>query len=297
MPAMRSILPLNRWNVLVLICTTLMMFCVAVLDYVTSPTLLLLYLAVQVIMSSTVRGYWWVVMAVVATGMWLVVRRLSPGADALNGTVIETWSYSLWNALQRLTTLGLVGFLCFRLRLYSRSPETFTSSHDSTGLLSASGLREVLSRRIMKERLAEGPVALLLLDAERRVTAYAGQSSEYGALVGAMVSKVLMSSARASDICARLSPNHFLIIMPGTDRVTAMAMNKSVQQSLPEIVHALGESVAVSSLLLTSDAPVDSLVKMRSYAQNRLITLKVMGLGKHHAEVWNGEQGMPFKAE
>lgn len=287
---MRSIFPVDRWSLLVLAGSSALLFGVLCADYFTSPSLLLFYLAVQVIVGSVLRGYWWAVMALVATSLWLIIRRTEPGADAINNGVLENWSWSAWNSLQRLAVLGLVGFLCSRLRQFSRSPEALDSSHDSTGLLSATGLRETLGRRHTIERLSQGPVAVLLLDLERRVSAYAGQSSEHGALVGAMISKVVMNHARATDLCARLSPNHFLVIMPDTDQSTAATLNAAVLDALPEMTRSLDDSVSVSTLLLYSPTPVANMNKMRVYAENRLITLKVLGMGKNHSEVWTRAQ-------
>jgi GGDEF domain-containing protein len=284
---LRTILPINRWNVLVLIGASVLLLAILGIDYVTTWTMLLFYLAPVIAVATLARGHWWVVMALVTTVLWYVVRYLSPGPDAFINGVREPWTQALWIFVTaRFMPLVLVGFLCARLRHYSRTPESLNSAYDPTGLLSAGGLREILARRAITERLNEGPVSLLLLDVERRVSAYAGQSSEYGALVGAMISKVLMSNARASDLCARLSPNHFLVIMPGTDQNAATKVNNAILEALPEIAHALGDSVSISSLLLHSESSATNLNLMRSYAQNRLITLKVMGLGKNHTEVW-----------
>ncbi|MFT3686015.1 MAG: hypothetical protein QM783_14025 [Phycisphaerales bacterium] len=135
-----------------------------------------------------------------------------------------------------------------------------------------------------------------MLNADRRVSAYAGQSNEYAALVGAMISKVVLDHARALDLCARLSPSQFLVVMPGTDRNTASAFYSALQEALPEVVRSLDESVNVSSLMLFSPGPVPNVGAMRSYAETRLTTLKVLGQGERAFELWPPDAAEPMPA-
>ncbi|HZW08039.1 MAG TPA: hypothetical protein VFF65_13025, partial [Phycisphaerales bacterium] len=158
------------------------------------------------------------------------------------------------------------------------------------GLLSATGLREAMRRRNIAELAAGGPTAMLLLDIERRISAYGGQRAEHAALAGAVISKAVLRHARAADLCARLSPNHFLVIMLNTDESTAAMLNAAVLDALPEITRSLDDSVNVSSLLLFAPRCTD-LEKMRAHAENRLVTLKVLGQGRNHTEVWPGSAG------
>jgi GGDEF domain-containing protein len=256
------------------------------LDVLTPWTVLLFYLVPQIAVSSMVRGYWWLVFALVATVAWYVVRRQFPGSDAFVHGVQEPVFSSTYNGLVRLGVLLIIGFLCARLRQYSRSPGTLSSSHDATGLLSMGGLSEALRRPANAERMARGPVAVLVLNAERRVSAFAGQSNEYAALVGAMISKVILDHARAADLCARLSPSQFLVVMPGTDRSAAAAFYGALQEALPEVVRSLDDSVTVSTLMLFSAGPVDDVSAMRAYGETRLTTLKVLGAGQSGFETW-----------
>ena len=283
---MRNILPVDRWSLLALAASLAILSVIGWVDYVTIWPILVFYLVPQLLVATLMRGYWWVPLAFLETGVWLLMRYESPPPGAIVNNVRETWQTALLTAMQPLGVLLVVGFLCARLRHYSRSPDALTSSHDATGLLSASGLRETLSRRHTLDRLSQGPIAVLLLDVERRVSAYAGQSNEYAALVGAIIGKVVLEHARAADLCVRLSPNHFLVIMPNTDQSSAAAFNAAIQDALPEIARSLDDSVVISSLLLTSPAPVSNVNMLRAYAENRLITLKVLGLGRNHAETW-----------
>lgn len=283
MPSPRAILPVDRWSLLVLVTAFAALALVVWLDALTSWTLLLFYLVPVIVVASMVRGYWWLVTTLIAITAWYIVRVRFPGTDALVQAQSEPLGYSL---MVRLGMLLLVGFLCSRLREYSRSPGSFSSSHDSTGLLSAGGLEEAMSRRLIADRFAQGPVALLLLSVDRRVSAYAGQSNEYAALVGAMIGKVVLDHARAADLCVRLSPSHFLILMPGADPSAAATLDAAIQNTLPEVTRSLDDSVSVATLLLVSQEPVADINAMRSYAETRLTTLKVLGAGKNHSETW-----------
>src|SRR5689334_949089 len=136
MPPLRQILPLDRWNAVVITATTLLLVAVVYLDFITAWTMLLFYLLPLMMIAWLARGWWWLVMAVLATGLWYVTRVVSPPPDAIG----ETVGAAAWNTCVRLGILTVVGFLCARLRQFSRSPDSLSSSHDATGLLSATGL-------------------------------------------------------------------------------------------------------------------------------------------------------------
>lgn len=286
MTSLRHTLPLDRWTAFVLSGSTLMLLTIGYLDYLTEWTMLLLYLAPLMCVAWLARGLWWVIVAVLTGALWYYIRYLAPPPDAFVNGVRESVAASLWNTLARVGVLLVVGLLCTRLRQLSRSPEALTSSHDSTGLLSMTGLHETLERGFVQEQRKAGPVAILMLDVERKITAFGGQSSEHAALVGAVMGKLLLSHARAADLCVRLSPNHFMIIMLNTSESAAAALNAAVQESLPQIVRSLDDSVSVSSLLLFSRGPNADVSAMRSHGENRLVILKVMGHGRSFSEQW-----------
>lgn len=287
MPPLRQILPLDRWNAVVFAAAGLLLAGVVCLDFFSSWTLLLLYLVPPMTVAWLVRGYWWLVMTLLATVLWLAVRCIAPPPEAMINGVRESWQQLGWILITaRLGPMLLVAFLCSRLRHFSRSPNSFTSSHDNTGLLSMMGLRETLSRRHTVDLASGGPVAMLLLDVERKVSAFGGQSTEHAALVGAVIGKLLLTHSRAADLCVRVSPNHFLVIMLNSDRSVAATLDAAVQDALPEITRTLDNSVSVSTLLLYCPGTCPSLDRMRSHAVNRLVTLKVLGQGHHLSEEW-----------
>jgi GGDEF domain-containing protein len=280
-------LPLDRWNVVVLTTASIVLAAVIYIDSITEWTMMLFYLVPLMAVAWLARGGWWLVIALATAALWCVTRYYAPPHDAFTPDGHrESLSTAAWNTSVRLGILLVVGVLCSRLRKFSRSPDSLSSSHDATGLLSATGLREAMRRRSTAERAASGPVAMLLLDVERKISAYGGQSTEHAALAGAVIGKTLLNHARAGDLCVRLSPNHFLVIMLNTDKSLASTLNAAVLDALPEITRSLDDTVSVSSLMLFSAAPCTSLDKMRAHAENRLITLKVLGLGRNHTEVW-----------
>ncbi len=286
MTSLRQTFPLDRWTTLVLSGSMALLLAIGYLDSITVWTMLLLYLAPLMFVAWLARGLWWVVVAVLTGVLWYNVRNYAPPPDAFVNGVRETTAAAVWNALARVGVLLVVGFLCTRLRQLSRSPDALTSSHDSTGLLSAAGLRETLARRFVQEQCRSGPVAILMLDVERKITAFGGQTSEHAALAGAVMGKMLLGHARAADLCVRLSPNHFVVIMFNTSESAAATLNAAVQEALPQIIRSLDDTVSVWSLLLYSREPVNDLDAMRSYGENRLVILKVMGHGRSFTESW-----------
>lgn len=294
MPVRRTILPLDRWSLVVVGASLLLMMGICGLDLLTPTPLILLYLIPVILTATMTRGWWWVVIVAASTAVWFGARWVAPPPEALINGEREPFLMAAWNTLSRLGILALVGFLCARLRHYSRSPWALRSSRDTTGMLSTSGLGEALSHRDLSDRLASGPVGLLLLDADRRVSAYAGQSGEYGALVAAVVSRVLLDHARPEDVCVRLSPNRFMVLMPGADAAAAATLNAAVQEALPEVTRSLDDSVAVFTLTVYSPAPVRNVEAMRLYAETRLTTLKVLGQGRSHSETWTPGTGPMF---
>jgi len=285
---LRQFFPVDRWTTLVLAGSLLLLGMVAYLDYLTPITLLLLYLAPMIAVSWHARGYWWVLLGLLESGLWYTVRYYAPPPDAIPNGVREPFDVALVNTLTRLGVLLLVGFLCSRLKHFSRRPDSLRSSHDPTGLLSAVGLEETICRHSTTDKAASAPVAMLLLDVERKVSAFGGQSTEHSALVGAMIGKLLLTHARPADLCVRLSPNHFLVIMFDADPSAAATLDTAVQDALPEIARALDNTVSIWSLLLYSRDGCQSLDRMCSQAVNHLITLKVMGRGRHHSEQFSG---------
>jgi hypothetical protein len=293
MPSLRQILPLDRWNAVVFAAATLLLAAVVSIDFFSSWTLLLLYLVPPMAVAWLVRGYWWLVMTVLATLLWFAARCIAPPPEATIDGVRESWQQLGWILVTaRLGPMLLVAFLCSRLRQFSRSPNSLTSSHDSTGLLSMMGLREALSRRHTIDLAASGPVAMLLLDVERKVSAFGGQSTEHAALVGAVIGKLLLNHSRAADLCVRVSPNHFLVIMLNSDRTIAATLDAAVQDAIPELTRTLDNSVSVSTLLLYCPGTCPSLERMRAHAVNRLVTLKVLGQGHYHSEEWQPSIGV-----
>lgn len=293
MPSLRQILPFDRWNAVVFAAAALLLGAVVYVDFVTTWTLLLLYLVPPMAVAWLVRGYWWLVMTLLATVLWYAARYIAPPPEAMIDGVRESWQQVGWILITaRMGPMLLVAFLCSRLRHFSRSPSSFTSSHDSTGLLSMVGLREALGRRHTVELAEGGPVAMLLLDVERKVSAFGGQSTEHAALVGAVIGKLLLNHSRAADLCVRVSPNHFLVIMLNSERSVAATLDAAVQDAIPEIVRTLDNSVSVSTLLLYCPVTCPSLERMRAHAVNRLVTLKVMGQGHYHSEEWQPLAGV-----
>lgn len=286
MPPLRQYFPFDRWTVLVLTGSMLLLLIIGALDSITEWTMLLLYLGPLMCVAWLARGFWWVVVAVLTGVLWYNIRSYAPPPDAFVNGVRESVGAAVWNALARIGVLLVVGLLCTRLRALSRSPDSLASSHDNTGMLSAAGLRETLERGFIKEQCGAGPVAILMLDIERKITAFGGQSSEHAALAGAVIGKLLLSHARAADLCVRPSPNHFLVIMFDTSESAAATLNAAVQDALPQIVRSLDDTVTVCSLLLYSRDPVKDLSAMRSHGENRLVILKVMGQGRSFSELW-----------
>lgn len=282
MPSLRQILPFDRWSVLVLSAVLPLQAIIFYFDTRVDWTIFVLYLVPVLLLAWLVRGYWWLLLAIVGSGLWYLARVEWPAKEAIN----ETLRDGLIHLVTRMVILIIIGFLASRLRWLSRSPETLSTSHDASGMLSGSGLRETLHRKYTQQRLCNGPIAMILLDVERKVSAYGGQSTEHAALAGAVISKAVLDHARASDMCVRLSPNHFLVIMPQTDESTANTLYAALQEIIPEITRSLDDSISIYSLLLFSPTPVKNINLMRSHLENRLVTLKVLGMGKHNIEKW-----------
>ncbi|HZW06861.1 MAG TPA: hypothetical protein VFF65_07030, partial [Phycisphaerales bacterium] len=116
MASLRGILPIDRWNVVVVLCSLLLLAVVSSIDFVTSWTLMLFYLGPVLAAAWLARGWWWVPVAAACAGAWYLAYHYAPAP----GAGPETPGLAMWNTLVRLGILLVVGYLSARLRVYSR---------------------------------------------------------------------------------------------------------------------------------------------------------------------------------
>lgn len=294
MPTPQSILPFDRWSFIVLLFTLAMLSAFVAIDAISSLSVLVLYLIPVCVMAWLVRGYWWLVMAMLCAVGYVLAQRFTPDNPLFTMGVI------VWNGGIRFLVLAAFGWLVHRLKTLSRNPGSLMSAHDTTGMLTMLGLDETLRRADVIERFRGKPVALMLIDAERKVSAFQGHGTEHSALVAAILSKAIIKRARPDDLCVRLSPNHYLLVMPGIDRAEAFSHAASLADEFTTIRRTLDDSFVATSLVCWSSVPVPEMSVFRRHTENRLTQLKILSPGKHHEESFDEAAGAwernPLKA-
>jgi diguanylate cyclase (GGDEF)-like protein len=162
--------------------------------------------------------------------------------------------------------------------------QQLTITDDTTGLFNVRHLYDVLGRELERGRRINAPVSLAFLDLDR----FKLVNDEHGHLVGsellARAGQRLQELSRSSDQCFRYGGDEFVLLMPETDAVTALARATASLNALMETRFEMknGLSLQVSASIGVATAPTDgaTLHAIIGAADTRMYAVKSNGRGR-----------------
>lgn len=147
----------------------------------------------------------------------------------------------------------------------------------STGLLNRSGFDNRLHQELERTRRESGHLAVLMADVDDFKTINDTRGHQVGDAVLKHVGSVIRSSVRVFDVCARFGGDEFAIVMPNSDRESAILCAERIRRRLTERTDS-GELPAVSiSIGVAVVAPGDSAGDLVSRADQCLYRAKADG--------------------
>jgi diguanylate cyclase (GGDEF)-like protein len=130
-----------------------------------------------------------------------------------------------------------------------------------TGLLNRRGLEGALADRIARVQDEGGDLALLLLDLDDFKRVNDDFSHSVGDEVLRSVARILRSSTRPTDVCARFGGEEFVVVLPGCDRerggrVARELVSRVRGHPWPQVAEALSvtTSIGLATLAEVGDA-------------------------------------------
>jgi diguanylate cyclase (GGDEF)-like protein len=162
--------------------------------------------------------------------------------------------------------------------------QQLTITDDTTGLYNVRHLYDVLGRELERGRRIHAPVSLAFLDLDR----FKLVNDEHGHLVGsellARAGQRLQELSRKQDQCFRYGGDEFVLLMPETDAVTALALATASLNALMETRFEMknGLSLRVSASIGVATAPGDgaTLHAIIGVADTRMYAVKSNGRGR-----------------
>jgi diguanylate cyclase (GGDEF)-like protein len=162
--------------------------------------------------------------------------------------------------------------------------QQLTITDDTTGLFNVRHLYDVLGRELERSRRINAPVSLAFLDLDR----FKLVNDEHGHLVGsellARAGQRLQELSRKQDWCFRYGGDEFVLLMPETDAVAALARATTLLNALMETRFEMknGLSLHVSASVGVASAPGDgaTLHAIIGAADTRMYAVKSNGRGK-----------------
>jgi diguanylate cyclase (GGDEF)-like protein len=162
--------------------------------------------------------------------------------------------------------------------------QQLTITDDTTGLFNVRHLYDVLGRELERSRRINAPVSLAFLDLDR----FKLVNDEHGHLVGsellARAGQRLQELSRKQDWCFRYGGDEFVLLMPETDAVAALAQATALLSALMETRFDMknGLSLHVSASVGVASAPFDgaTLHAIIGAADTRMYAVKSNGRGK-----------------
>ncbi len=162
--------------------------------------------------------------------------------------------------------------------------QQLTITDDTTGLFNVRHLYDVLGRELERSSRNKLPVSLAFLDLDR----FKQVNDAHGHLIGsellARTGKRLQELSRAQDLCFRYGGDEFVLLMPETDAIAALAQAGKLLKELMEtrFVMKNGLELRVCASIGLASAPDDgaTLHAIIGAADARMYVVKSNGRGQ-----------------
>lgn len=130
-----------------------------------------------------------------------------------------------------------------------------------TGLLNRPGFDNRLHQELERTRRESGQLAVLMADVDDFKTINDTRGHQVGDAVLKHVGSVIRSSVRVFDVCARFGGDEFAVVMPNSDRDSAILCAERIRRRLAERIGdgdipALSISIGVA-VVAPGDSPAD----------------------------------------
>ena len=147
----------------------------------------------------------------------------------------------------------------------------------STGLLNRPGFDNRLHQELERTRRESGHLAVLMADVDDFKTINDTRGHQVGDAVLKHVGSVIRSSVRVFDVCARFGGDEFAVVMPNSDRESAILCAERIRRRLAERTDDNELPASTISIGVAVYAPGDSPADLVSRADQCLYRAKADG--------------------
>ncbi len=245
----------------------ILLFGVAILDYVTGPKISfsIFYLIPIAIFTWIFGGRIGVISAFISAISWLIV-------EIRTNTPLDTFVY-VWNTIIRL---GFFLFPALFLRSLERE-KAHARTDFLTGAINTRYFHELMERERERSLRYKRPFTVAFVDIDDFKTVNDTFGHTFGDSVLQMIAENIKSNLRKTDIVARVGGDEFAILLPETDVSPA---RKAISNSFEVLLNEMREKrlpVTFSVGVLTVSAPGISVDKILGIADKLMYSVKHTG--------------------
>lgn len=238
-PALKS---LEGWSQpTVLLVGVALVLLIAGLDYATGEEL-----AFSVFYLVPIIGVAWLGTPAVAAVVAVAAGAAFPVSDMMAGEDPSASWVPFWNFAVRSGTNLVVAGLTRALRRTLDHARELARVDPLTGALNARSFFEITEREVARARRGERPLTVVYMDLDgfKAVNDTFGHSA--GDEVLRVVSDMLCTGTRPSDVVGRLGGDEFAIVLPETDAEAAASPLDRIRASVKEVAADLGYGISAS---------------------------------------------------
>ena len=136
--------------------------------------------------------------------------------------------------LRTLSAAAAVAVVAARSHSEVRRLEHAATIDALTGLLNRPGFDDRIHEEIQRKRRESGSLAVLMADVDNFKTINDTRGHPVGDEVLKLVANVIRSSVRVFDLCARYGGDEFGVVMPNSDRESAIQCAERIRRRLAE---------------------------------------------------------------
>jgi diguanylate cyclase (GGDEF)-like protein len=172
--------------------------------------------------------------------------------------------------------------------------ERRAATDDLTGLPNARSVQDTLKRLAAQASRSQLPLAAIMLDLDRFKSLNDDFGHEAGNEVLAAVGRALDATVRASDFVGRYGGEEFVVLLPDTDSLGAIAVAEKLREAISSLPFSTVPRKVTASLGVAAmpEHALDSATLLR-YADRALYLAKELGRDRVEAAAQNTERVSP----
>jgi diguanylate cyclase (GGDEF)-like protein len=190
-------------------------------------------------------------------------------SDLVSGHIYSHIAFPIWNALMVLGMFLIVAYCITVIKKLLLKEREHAHTDDLTGAANIGFFYEQARAEISRSALQKRPLALAYIgiDNLRHVNDAFGHFA--GDYLLHEAAQIMRSTVRSTDVVSRLGGAKFAVLMPETKNEDAIAIIRSVQEHLLDIVKKNGWAVTFSTGVVACPGPACAIEELIKMAEDR----------------------------